>query len=96
MEYTIQKLAELAGVTTRTLRWYHRIGLLKPSRVGGERLPLLRRGGGRPARRTSCYYRALGVELARIRSNVWMIPPLTGWPRCAATWPRLESGARAA
>ena len=22
MEYTIQKLAELAGVTTRTLRWY--------------------------------------------------------------------------
>ena len=28
MEYTIQKLAELAGVTTRTLRWYHRIGLL--------------------------------------------------------------------
>ena len=24
MEYTIQKLAELAGVTTRTLRWYHR------------------------------------------------------------------------
>ena len=50
MEYTIQKLAELAGVTTRTLRWYHRIGLLTPSRIGengyryyggaeGERLP---------------------------------------------------------
>ena len=34
MEYTIQKLAELAGVTTRTLRWYHRIGLLTPSRIG--------------------------------------------------------------
>ena len=31
MEYTIQKLAELAGVTTRTLRWYHRIGLLTPA-----------------------------------------------------------------
>ena len=32
MEYTIQKLAELAGVTTRTLRWYHRIGLPPPRR----------------------------------------------------------------
>ena len=33
MEYSIQALAHLAGVTTRTLRWYDQIGLLKPSRV---------------------------------------------------------------
>ena len=33
MEYSIQALARLAGVTTRTLRWYDQIGLLKPSRV---------------------------------------------------------------
>ena len=33
MEYTIQELARLAGVTPRTLRWYDQIGLLKPSRV---------------------------------------------------------------
>lgn len=29
--YTIRELAELAGVTTRTLRYYDQIGLLKPS-----------------------------------------------------------------
>ena len=33
MEYAIQELARLAGVTTRTLRWYDQIGLLKPSRT---------------------------------------------------------------
>ena len=31
MKYTIKKLAELAGVTTRTLRYYDNIGLLKPN-----------------------------------------------------------------
>lgn len=30
MDYTIGQLAELAGVSTRTLRYYDRIGLLKP------------------------------------------------------------------
>ena len=33
MEYSIQALSRLSGVTTRTLRWYDQIGLLKPSRV---------------------------------------------------------------
>ena len=33
MEYSIQQLSRLAGVTTRTLRWYDKIGLLKPSRT---------------------------------------------------------------
>ena len=33
MEYTIKKLAQLSGVTTRTLRYYDEIGLLKPCRV---------------------------------------------------------------
>ncbi|WP_099221822.1 MerR family transcriptional regulator [Listeria costaricensis] len=33
MEYTIQKLALLAGVTPRTLRYYDQIGLLKPARA---------------------------------------------------------------
>lgn len=31
MNYTVQELANLAGVTTRTLRYYDQIGLLKPS-----------------------------------------------------------------
>ena len=33
MEYSIQELSRLSGVTTRTLRRYDQIGLLKPSRV---------------------------------------------------------------
>lgn len=37
MEYTIQKLAQLAGVTTRTLRYYDQIGLLSPKRSTGNR-----------------------------------------------------------
>lgn len=33
MEYKIQELADLAGISSRTLRYYDRIGLLKPGRV---------------------------------------------------------------
>ena len=33
MEYAIQELSRLSGVTTRALRWYDKIGLLKPSRT---------------------------------------------------------------
>ena len=33
MEYGIRELSQLAGVSTRTLRYYDEIGLLKPSRV---------------------------------------------------------------
>jgi len=33
MEYTVKELAELAGVSTRTLRYYDSIGLLPASRA---------------------------------------------------------------
>ncbi len=36
LEYTIQKLSQLAGVTTRTLRHYDAIGLLKPKRINSS------------------------------------------------------------
>lgn len=36
MEYSIQKLAAMSGVTTRTLRYYDEIGLLKPVRVSSS------------------------------------------------------------
>lgn len=40
MEYTVQKLGQLAGVSTRTLRYYDEIDLLKPARTssGGYRI----------------------------------------------------------
>ncbi len=36
MEYTIQKLGKMAGISTRTLRYYDEIGLLKPARVSSS------------------------------------------------------------
>ena len=33
MEYTVAKLAAMAGVSARTLRWYDRMGLLIPGRL---------------------------------------------------------------
>lgn len=66
MEYSIQELSYLSGVTTRTLRWYDQIGLLKPSRVAES--------GYRYYSRVEVdrlqdilYYRALGVGLAQIK-----------------------------
>lgn len=67
MEYSIQALSRLSGVTTRTLRWYDQIGLLKPSRVADSGY---RYYGPAEVDRLQdiMFYRALGVELARIRS----------------------------
>ena len=34
--YTVKQLSSLAGISVRTLHFYHEIGLLKPSYVGGN------------------------------------------------------------
>ena len=67
MEYSISQLAELAGVSTRTLRWYDRIGLLKPLRIGENGY---RYYGEAEVDRLQqvLFYRELGVELDRIRA----------------------------
>ncbi len=36
MEYSISKLADLAGISTRTLRYYHEMGLLVPARMNSN------------------------------------------------------------
>lgn len=36
MEWTVKELAQRAGISGRTLRYYHRIGLLQPDRVGSN------------------------------------------------------------
>lgn len=67
MEYSIQQLSRLSGVTTRTLRWYDKIGLLKPSRVADSGY---RWYGPAQVDRLAdiLYYRARGVALAQIRA----------------------------
>lgn len=66
MEYSIQKLAAMSGVTTRTLRYYDEIGLLKPVRIsssgyriyGSEQVDLLQQ---------ILFYRELDFPLEEIR-----------------------------
>lgn len=86
MEYSIHDLSQLSGLSTRTLRWYDEIGLLKPSRVAESGY---RYYGPAQVDRLQeiLIYRSLGVELARIRDCLTR-PPLTGWPCCGSTWPR--------
>ena len=36
MEYAVQKLAVLAGISTRTLRYYDEIGILTPARISSS------------------------------------------------------------
>lgn len=36
MEYTVQKLASMAGVSSRTIRYYDEIGILKPARISSS------------------------------------------------------------
>jgi DNA-binding transcriptional MerR regulator len=65
MAYTIKEIADLAGVTTRTLRYYDEIGLLSPAEVGGngyrlyDHVSLLRLQQIR-------YFRELDVPLKKI------------------------------
>lgn len=65
MEYTIRELAEMSGVSVRTLRWYDSIGLLKPSRVSESGYRFY---SSREADRLQqiLFYRALGVNLKKI------------------------------
>lgn len=69
MEYTVQKLARLAGVSARTLRYYDEIGILKPARIsssgyriyGQKEVDLLQQ---------ILFYRELGVELESIKKII--------------------------
>ena len=65
MEYGIRELAELAGVSARTLRWYDSVGLLRPCRVGENGY---RYYSSAEADRLQhiLFYREMGLELKQI------------------------------
>ncbi|PJJ27243.1 MerR family transcriptional regulator [Lacrimispora celerecrescens] len=67
MEYTINKLAKLAGVSTRTLRYYDELGLLSPARVSSNGYRVY---GQKEIDRLQqiLFYRELGVSLEEIRN----------------------------
>ena len=66
MEYTIQKLARLAGVSTRTLRYYDEIELLKPARLNSSGYRIYGQNEVNSLQQIM-FYRELGVQLEVIR-----------------------------
>lgn len=66
MEYTVQKLAGLAGISGRTLRYYDEIGILKPARINSSGYRIY---GQEEVDRLQqiLFYRELGVNLEMIK-----------------------------
>lgn len=69
MEYTVQKLASLAGVSTRTLRYYDEIGILKPARINSSGYRIYGQDEVNKLQQI-LFYRELGVNLDRIKEIV--------------------------
>lgn len=65
MEYGIRELAEMAGVSARTLRWYDSLGLLKPCRVGENGYRFYSSAEADRLQHI-LFYRALGMDLKQI------------------------------
>lgn len=69
MEYTVQKLGKLAGVSARTLRYYDEIGILKPARINSSGYRIY--GQVQVDRlQQILFYRELGVGLEQIKQIV--------------------------
>lgn len=69
MEYTIQKLANLAGISTRTLRYYDEIGILKPARINSSGYRIYGQAEVNTLQQI-LFYRELGVGLDSIKDIV--------------------------
>ena len=69
MEYTVQKLAQMAGISSRTLRYYDEIGILKPVRINSSGYRIY--GQSEVDRlQQILFYRELGLELNSIKEIV--------------------------
>jgi DNA-binding transcriptional MerR regulator len=69
MEYTVQKLARIAGISARTLRYYDEIGILKPARINSSGYRIY--GQSEVDRlQQILFYRELGVSLGSIKDII--------------------------
>lgn len=66
MEYSINKLSKMAGVSTRALRYYDEIGLLKPARVASSGYRVYSQNEVDVLQQI-LFYRELGVALDGIK-----------------------------
>ncbi|QHW32518.1 MerR family transcriptional regulator [Paenibacillus rhizovicinus] len=69
MEYTVQKLGRLAGISTRTLRFYDEIGILKPARTNSSGYRIYGQAEVDKLQQI-LFYRELGVNLDQIKAIV--------------------------
>ncbi|MGG3451108.1 MerR family transcriptional regulator [Domibacillus aminovorans] len=69
MEYTVQKLANLAGVSARTLRYYDEIDILKPTRINSSGYRIYGQSEVDKLQQI-LFYRELGVSLDSIKEIV--------------------------
>lgn len=65
MEYTVQKLGKMAGISTRTLRYYDEIGILKPARINSSGYRIYGQAEVDKLQQI-LFYRELGVDLLSI------------------------------
>ncbi len=69
MEYTIQKIGRLAGISTRTLRYYDEIGILKPARINSSGYRIY--GQAEVDRlQQILFYKELGISLEDIKDII--------------------------
>lgn len=66
MEYTVQSLAKIAGISSRTLRYYDEIGLLKPARINSSGYRIYAQAEVDRLQQI-LFYRELGISLENIR-----------------------------
>jgi len=69
VEYTIRKLAEMARITTRTLRYYDEIGILKPARINSSGYRIYGRKEVDMLQQI-LFYRELGVSLDELKEII--------------------------
>ncbi|MGO0806770.1 MerR family transcriptional regulator, partial [Clostridioides difficile] len=69
MEYTVQKLSKLAGISTRTLRYYDEIGLLKPLKINSSGYRIYGQNEVNKLQQI-LFYRELGINLENIKNII--------------------------
>ncbi|MCX7614970.1 MAG: MerR family transcriptional regulator, partial [Clostridiales bacterium] len=69
MEYTVNKLGRLAGISTRTLRYYDEIGILKPRKTNSSGYRIYGRNEVDQLQQI-LFYRELGLSLEEIKEII--------------------------
>jgi len=69
MEYTVQKLSRMAGISTRTLRYYDEIGILRPARINSSGYRIYGTSQVDTLQQI-LFYRELGISLDNIKDII--------------------------